>query len=137
MSMYLAALIISAPIPSIFGFSMVRVVSDFDYVGCYGDEGDLKRRLPYQLAVDSMFNSVESCAALAMAAGYPVFGVQAGSYCFGGMDESYAVSAGRSSNCNTQCTANDQQICGGAWANSVYRFRLSGNGKCPECPIYL
>ena len=54
---------------------------------------------------------------------YPFAGLQYARECFCGYD---FKRLGRANNCNMKCTGNNQQICGGGWALSVY---ATGIGK--------
>ena len=62
--------------------------------------------------------TVESCVAVAKAAGYAYAGVQYGGQCFAGNSLGYTLSA--DGNCNMPCDANQNEICGGTWFNSIY-----------------
>jgi hypothetical protein len=83
------------------------------YLGCFAesathDDISAERR---------RVNSIDSCAKHCYR--YTVFGVQEGGNCF--CSDTYG-SLGPSSACTTPCRANEAQICGGHFANSVYRL---------------
>jgi RHS repeat-associated protein len=84
------------------------------YQGCYADEG--MRALPVQLM--SSGATVAKCAAAALAQGLKYAGLQYFGYCFGGNTLQYAKVA--DSECNTRCSANSAEWCGGSWRNSIY-----------------
>ncbi len=84
------------------------------YAGCYVD--DPARALPAQLGGAN--NTVDSCIQLAAAAGYRYAGLQWHGYCFAGNALGYVRVP--DSECNTACSANPVDTCGGAWRNSVW-----------------
>lgn len=85
-----------------------------DYVGCFTDTET--RALPVVLA--SSGSTVESCVAAASQAGQAYAGLQYYGWCFGGNALGHAQVA--NAECNTPCTANPAQMCGGVWRNSIY-----------------
>ena len=84
------------------------------YVGCYTD--DSNRALPVVLSQGG--ETVESCVSKAAAAGYAYAGLQYYGWCFAGNTLGYTQVA--DSQCNTACTANPSEMCGGSWLNSIY-----------------
>jgi hypothetical protein len=95
------------------------------YIGCFADPeirvpGPAIRALPITLANDDPGMTVEKCRELAFANGLPYFGVQFGSSCFGGSDLQAAMKS-NSDKCQMPCSGNRAQVCGGYWANSLYR----------------
>jgi hypothetical protein len=96
------------------------------YVGCFADEAN--RDMPYVAFGGSVPLSVEACVSACAGAGYEYAGAQFGTQCFCG--NSYGKYGG-ASDCNVPCTdqtahapystPGGQEICGGAWANSVYK----------------
>src|SRR5205807_8062765 len=100
------------------GASIGRLVEINDttaatYMGCYA-LGPVY--FTHQIGKAANY-TIESCVAEAKAAGWSYAALQAGGYCFGGA----SVSTRRSdSECNTPCTANVLEVCGGASRNSVY-----------------
>jgi hypothetical protein len=68
--------------------------------------------------------TMESCTAVAKQAGFNYAGLQDGSQCFAGDTLGYARVA--DSECNMPCTANNSEMCGAAWLNSIYSTGLTG-----------
>ena len=87
------------------------------YLGCYKDQS--VRDIDGLRTDDRTGMTVNKCASTCRAGGFPYFGVQAGKACFCGIDYN---SYGTASNCTTPCPGDSSQICGGSWANSVYRL---------------
>jgi len=85
-----------------------------NYVGCFTD--DTNRALPAQLS--SGGETVESCIQKAAAAGNIYAGLQFYGQCFAGNTLGYTQVS--DSQCNTPCTANSSEMCGGSWLNSIY-----------------
>ncbi len=97
------------------------------YLGCYTDTAT--RALPELLIASNA--TVESCMAVAKAAGLGYAGLQYGGECWGGDTVGYsAVSDGE---CNMSCAANSAETCGGSWRNSVY----SASAPPPPAPSYV
>jgi hypothetical protein len=86
-----------------------------NYLGCFTD--DANRALPVELA--SSGATVESCKAAAKGAGLTYAGLQYGGWCFGGNTLGYVQVS--ESECDMPCTADNSQICGGSWRNSIYK----------------
>jgi len=86
----------------------------FAYQGCYTDSSD--RALPVQLMPAGA--TVESCVTAARARGLPYAGLQWYGACFAGYAPLYTRTA--DSECNTRCSANPAQTCGGGWRSSVF-----------------
>jgi len=84
-------------------------------VGCFRDAGD--RALPKIAVQDSGSLTIQQCIGWCKRAGYNYAGLQVGSWCFCG---EFYDRFGTASNCDYRCTGNWDQLCGGAWANSVY-----------------
>lgn len=85
------------------------------YRGCYTD--DANRALPVRL-IDSGA-TVESCVATAAARGFPYAALQWYGQCWAGYALGYVKTA--DSECNTPCSANAGETCGGSWRSSVYQ----------------
>jgi hypothetical protein len=85
------------------------------YVGCFADNSS--RDLPYS-AYGSSYATIETCALACAYYGYAYAGAQAGGQCFCG--ETYG-GYGPSNNCTSPCTGAASEVCGGGYANSVYR----------------
>ena len=84
------------------------------YVGCYTDSST--RALPVVLSTGG--DTVESCVQKAAAAGYAYAGLQWYGECYAGNTAGYTQVA--DSQCNTACSANSAEMCGGSWRNSIY-----------------
>jgi fibronectin type 3 domain-containing protein len=93
------------------------------YQGCFTDAAT--RALPAQLGGTT--HTVESCKQAGYNAGYRYAGVQWYGYCFGGNTLAYVQVA--DAECNTPCSSNPQQMCGGGWRNSIY-----ATGYVPQPP---
>jgi hypothetical protein len=87
------------------------------YIGCFADQA--VRALPTTLAMNDPGMTVEKCRGLAALKGLPYCGVQFGSSCFGGYDLQAATKS-NSDKCQTPCSGNKVQVCGGYWANSLH-----------------
>ena len=87
------------------------------YLGCYLDKA--VRDLVGRRVDDKASMTVARCASTCKTAGFQIFGVQFGYACF--CDNSYG-SYGGAINCNMACPGDTTKICGGPWANSVYRL---------------
>ena len=87
-----------------------RVMNSF----CFSSE----RRYPTGNCVVTAPMTVAICAAGCRARGFDFAGVQYGNWCFCGASPGVEASSGR---CNMPCAGNPAEICGGFWANSVYR----------------
>ena len=87
------------------------------YLGCFKDQS--VRDIDGLRTDDTVGMTVNKCASTCRAGGFPYFGVQAGKACFCGIDYN---SYGTANNCNMACSGDSSQICGGSWANSVYRL---------------
>jgi hypothetical protein len=96
------------------------------YLGCFRDQGastgtegrDLNGHVFSRAGM-----TTEICTDECRAKGFPYAGTQSGSYCFCGT--SYGRS-GPAGNCDIKCQGNTGQVCGGAWANSVYAVGRGG-----------
>ncbi|HEX4416851.1 MAG TPA: WSC domain-containing protein [Kofleriaceae bacterium] len=89
----------------------------FQYAGCYSDSAT--RALPVELDTNGA-STIEACIAAAAKAGYSYAGLQYYGQCFAGNSLGYSRLS--ESSCNTACTANGGEACGGSWANSVYQI---------------
>ncbi|KAG2427823.1 hypothetical protein HXX76_012145 [Chlamydomonas incerta] len=119
----------------------LTVLPDQDeYVGCFRDAAVYEeRRLPFYLYERFGGADLESCAQAARQAGVPYYGLQDGDICLGGNDLAAATSLGPA-DCSAPCRAETASVCGGAFANSIYRVVRSspdviGNGTMlPDVP---
>jgi hypothetical protein len=84
------------------------------YQGCYSDNAE--RAFPYLL--NGLNNSIDGCLAATQEVGLPYAAIQAGGQCWGGREVRYDRLA--ESSCNTPCSDNKSEICGGPFINSVY-----------------
>ena len=94
---------------------------DLNYIGCFKDKGDpfgTQNRDLDGLMVDKIDMTVEDCINLCSSKGFKYAGVEYGTQCFCG--NSYGKYA-TANNCNMKCSGNLNEICGGFWANSVYK----------------
>lgn len=103
-------------------------------LGCFKDQGDPQGTNGRDLAgfmtsAPNMTGAV--CIAQCQARGFAYAGTQYGSYCFCGNE--YGRS-GPAQNCNVPCAGNGAEMCGGAWANSVYRAAATQNTLTPAAP---
>jgi hypothetical protein len=84
------------------------------YLGCFKDQ-------PNRDLVGTMTNEPDMtsarCITICRSQGYAYAGTQYYTYCFCG--NSFGHNA--ASNCNTPCAGNSAEMCGGGWANSIYR----------------
>jgi hypothetical protein len=87
-------------------------ISGSKYMGCYNDRTrrDLSNSYGYGF-------SIEECAKITARDNFAYYGLQDGGLCFGG--NSYG-NYGNSDNCNTRCSNNGSEYCGGNMANKVY-----------------
>lgn len=93
------------------------------YVGCYGDNPTRAMAL---LSTTSNL-TLEYCRDLAVKAGKQYFGVQYSTACFGTNDLAAATSYGVKQGCNMVCSGDAMQVCGGAWANSIFDTAYGGD----------
>jgi hypothetical protein len=89
----------------------------YSYLGCFEDSGT--RALPSYLGSG---HTVQGCVQTAEAMGFRYAGLQWYGQCFAGNQVGYSLVAGHQ--CNTPCSADPSQMCGGAWRNSIYATRL-------------
>ncbi|KAK6500404.1 hypothetical protein TWF481_010748 [Arthrobotrys musiformis] len=94
--------------------SAVPKVGDFVYKGCFVDSSS-NRAVPDKSLVDWSGMTVEKC--IAAAAGYKYAAVEYYGECYYG---NKLVSTGTSSACDTPCTGNNLQLCGGGNAIGLY-----------------
>jgi len=89
--------------------------TDTAYLGCFKDES--ARDLSV-LSWEGKGMTTERC--MASCQGFTYASTQYGRYCFCG--NSYGK-YGAASNCDMSCSGNSEKICGGFWANSVYKIK--------------
>ncbi len=91
------------------------------YRGCYVSYQD-GAGLALPTLLQGSGATIESCQAAARAAGFKYAGVQYFGQCYGG--NAIAFTKAPDSDCNTPCTANGGEMCGGTWRNSIYATGL-------------
>ena len=93
------------------------VANNFEnkHIGCYGDSHS--RDLESVHYREHPSNTLEDCFQFCRGHNYRYAGLQFGSECW--CSDTYGK-YGTSNRCNTPCTGNAEQICGGPRANSVY-----------------
>jgi len=101
----------SAPTPS----AATAVAAN--YIGCFKDQG--KRDLDGHTFYDGKMTS-QLCVSTCRDKGFSYAATQYAGHCFCG--NKYGAS-GPATNCDTKCTGNRDEICGGTWANSVYKVK--------------
>lgn len=87
------------------------------HMGCFADSNT--RDLPFLIYGESNSYMTPQLCAYLCGPKYQYAGVQFSFQCFCG--NSYG-SQGASSNCNTACSGDSSQTCGGGYANNVYRI---------------
>jgi len=88
------------------------------YLGCFKDSST--RTLPYQANPAETFTPSQ-CVSVCAQLGFIYAGAQDGSQCWCGLD----LPALGSGSCNSLCDSDNDEICGGSWANSVYSTGVS------------
>lgn len=102
---------------------MLPMTPTYEFMGCYTDAGDpvgLNGRDLSGHVVNEPTMTVERCTSVCAEKKFAYAGVQYGSWCFCGNNYGRR---GQSKACNMPCGGNAKQICGGNWANSVYRLK--------------
>ncbi len=99
----------SAPTPS------TAATAAAGYLGCFKDQG--KRDLDGHTFYDGKMTS-QLCVSTCRDKGFSYAATQYAGHCFCG--NKYGAS-GPATNCDTKCTGTRDEICGGTWANSVYK----------------
>jgi len=103
------------------------------FLGCHADSST--RDLPVEITGAGTSMSVEQCRSTCYAEGYKYAGVQNGNQCFCG--NSYN-SQGTSTSCTTVCNGDILEVCGGPWANDVWKagpVPLPGNTVNPSTQL--
>lgn len=85
------------------------------YLGCFKDQG--KRDLDGYTFYDGKMTT-QLCVSTCRDKGFSHAGTQYAGHCFCG--NKYGA-AGPATNCDAKCTGNRDEICGGTWANSIYK----------------
>ncbi len=91
------------------------------FKGCYKDASSKKivRRDVFGFITNESDMTNEKCMRHCRVQNYPVAATQFGNWCFCGSDFG---SFGEADNCNMGCAGNPKEVCGGRWANSVYKL---------------
>jgi len=85
-------------------------------------------------------NCIEACTNLAKPGpepkipGYILAGVEAGNQCFCGNTNISSSWNAPASDCNTPCSGNSEEICGGAWRMNIYETGVSWSSSAPTKP---
>jgi hypothetical protein len=111
--------------------SKTYAVTRPNYVGCYTDNS--ARALPVQLMRSGA--TTESCITSARAKGYAYAGLQYGGECFAGDTLGFSKEY-NDSKCYRKCSANNTEVCGGDWHNSIYATGITPLPQ-PPAPAYL
>ena len=91
-----------------------------NYIGCFNDKGNawgVEGRDLSGFMTESSDMTIEKCIQMCSEKGFKYAGLQYGVQCFCG--NSYGK-YGESYSCDYECSGNQNEICGGYWANSVY-----------------
>jgi len=102
-------------------------------IGCFKDQGDpggtKGRDLDgHMLGAPDM--TAAKCRAACTAKGFQFAGTQYGSQCFCG--DTYGKT-GPANNCNAPCAGNPKEMCGGTWANLVYKTDAPPKAAANPC----
>jgi hypothetical protein len=91
------------------------------FKGCYKDASSKKviRRDVFGFITNESDMTNEKCMRHCRAQKYSIAATQFGNWCFCGSDYG---NFGEADNCNMGCAGNSNEICGGRWANSVYKL---------------
>jgi uncharacterized protein len=93
-------------------------------LGCFKDQGDAtpgtNGRDLDGFVMSSPAMTTTACMNTCRAQGFRFAGMQSGNQCFCG--NNYGRS-GTATDCNTKCSGDAAEICGGTWANSVYQVQ--------------
>jgi len=104
---------------------------NYDYMGCYSDS--IYRDVPY-LAYQHENNTIENCVSACSALGFSISALQNVRQCF--CADKFG-SQGLSSSCNMRCSGLPRQICGGLFANSIYKNKIVAAVTGPKPIAYL
>ncbi len=96
---------------------VIQIPGQASYLGCFKDQGD---RDISGFFVERSDMATEQCVSICTQKGFAYASTQYGRQCFCG--NSYGK-FGPANNCDMKCEGNPNQMCGGFWANSVYRLR--------------
>jgi len=113
-------------------FPQLSVQPSYSYIGCYKDKGDplgLQGRDLNGYIYQSDDMTIQMCSNICNQKGFKYAGVQYSKFCFCG--NSYGK-YGVADNCNMACSGDQNQICGGSWANSVYSLYLPQSNQSSD-----
>jgi hypothetical protein len=117
--------------------SILTTVSD-QHIGCYTDQPEPERALESRIEPDIKGNKPQSCSESCAAQNVSFAGLQFSRQCFcGNRYDGY----GSSTACTITCSGDNNTMCGGLYANSVYHVCPHGNygkscaGRC-RCKNY-
>ncbi|WP_456324772.1 PAN domain-containing protein [Desulfonauticus submarinus] len=99
------------------------------YIGCFKDSGDPSGTQGRDLdgfMYGSKDMTPEMCIDICSKRNFKYASVQYSTQCFCG--NSYGK-YGPANNCNMKCSGDSDKICGGFWANSVYKTNLTGGSS--------
>lgn len=96
--------------------SASMAIQSMPYAGCYTDS-ITSRSLAYQVSTSG---TVENCLQTCSAAGYTIAGLEYGSQCWCDQVVSTSMTRAAETECNTPCTGNAAEICGGSNRLSLY-----------------
>lgn len=99
------------------------------YLGCFKDPANPRDMSGFELNDSKMTAAL--CISECRSRGFSYAGTQYSSWCF--CDNTYGKS-GTAENCDMPCSGKASEICGGGWANSVYRVNRKNNGDLIEQP---
>ncbi|XP_072155725.1 uncharacterized protein [Bemisia tabaci] len=101
-------------------------------VGCFEDEptksGQLQRALPNFRSDLRETNSPRTCLNICYQMGFRFAGLQDGYECFCGKWQPAQEKRKSDAECNTQCSGDPSEKCGGNWRLQVYRTPLADEG---------
>lgn len=96
-------------------------IADYKPMGCYTDLTSTGRTLPWQQSqLNASSMTIESCLFACKDGEYAFAGVEFGTQCFCGVVLGNSTSQVNSTECNTPCTGNASETCGGAALLNLY-----------------
>ncbi|KAI0481245.1 WSC domain-containing protein [Xylariaceae sp. FL0804] len=112
------------------------LTSDYDYVGCWTDELDTKALFYYQQSLNNSAMTNEACLSACLGMGFPYAGTEFADQCYCGTYTTVGTAlAANSSDCNTPCSGDGTETCGGAARLSLYyNKKLVSNQPCSNSP---
>lgn len=95
------------------------------YLGCY--EENEQKRIFNGFSQSFSMNTPEFCSNLCYKFGFSYCGVTYKSECFCGNQFASKFTKLENKQCNTKCSGDANQFCGGGWRMGVFSTGLSGN----------